>query len=127
MHGVQRGQTLVVVGDVVGEHPQRLALQHCHSEPERSSYKTTLLETVCPMYVHILYICVCVFCVYVCVCVYVCMCVYVCECVSVCVCMCVMYMCVFVCLCVCVCICVYVCAFVCAYVYVMYVCMYYRN
>ena len=111
MHGVQRGQTLVVVGDVVGEHPQRLALQHCHSEPERSSYKTTLLETVCPMYVHILYICVCVFCVYVCVCVYVCMCVYVC---------------VYVCVCVCMCMCVYVficaCMYVCENVYV-YVCI----
>lgn len=37
VHGVQRGQTLVVVGDVVGEHPEGLALQHSHTEPGRNS------------------------------------------------------------------------------------------
>ena len=33
VHGIESCQALVVVGDVVGEHPKRFAFQYRHSKP----------------------------------------------------------------------------------------------
>ena len=54
----------------------------------------------------LVFVCVCI--VYVCMCIYVCMCVYVCVCTCVCFCVCVcVCVCAYVCVCVCVCVCVW--------------------